>query len=419
MTAAVPHSVIGCTPAPAAVWRAGFRPFYLLGPLFGIVALALWAAARWGGADVPHGLPVWHGHEMLYGFAGALAGGFVLTAVPSWTGTPAVSGRPLALLAGAWLLGRIAVLLAPALPVAAVAVADLLYMTVLIGLVAPGVLAASDRRYRLLLPMLAWLCAGNLLFHAGAALGRPELAEFGVWSGLYGFMLLYSFVAGLLTPVFTEATLRGRGVACTAAFSPVLEWAAPLTVLALAVADLGGLGTAAERAAAAAAVVAHALRMVRWRPWAVWTDPLMLAMNLGYACFVLGFALHLAGAPASAAVHVFTVGAMGLTKLSLMTRVVLKHTGRPVRAPGWAWTVCGALPLVTAARLAAAWGMAPDAALAVSALVWAASMGGYLALFGRMLATPSLPYAAPRPSAAPVAHQHRRGTADQQRKAQP
>ncbi|HYG90037.1 MAG TPA: NnrS family protein [Azospirillum sp.] len=390
MTIAGQHSAACVDVQTAPVWRAGFRPFYLLGPLFGVTALSLWAAGRWDGAGVLHGMPVWHAHEMLFGFAGALAGGFVLTAVPSWTGTPAVTGRPLAVLASVWLLGRLAVLLGTEWPAAALA--DLFYVPVLAWLAAPGVWRARNPLYRLLLAILAGLFAGNLLFHGGIAMDDPALAALGVHVALYGFMVLYSFVAGLLTPIFTETALRARGDSWTAIFSMPLEWAAALTVLAVAIADLGGLGVSAVAVAAGAAAVVHALRMARWRPLAVRDDPVMWPMHLGYAFFVLAFALLAFDAPASAAVHAFTVGAMGLTKLSLMTRVVLKHTGRPVRATRWTQAVYAAMLLAVAARLPAAWGVAPEGMLAMAAALWALSMGGFVALYGGMLVAPSLPY---------------------------
>src|SRR5262249_58624595 len=51
----------------------------------------------------------WHIHEMVYGYVAAAVAGFLLTAIPNWTGRLPVNGYPLAALFALWLLGRIAV----------------------------------------------------------------------------------------------------------------------------------------------------------------------------------------------------------------------------------------------------------------------------------------------------------------------
>ena len=67
----------------------GFRPFFLAAGLYAVIAVAAWAGILAAGpapfgAVPPH---LWHGHEMLFGFVGAAIAGFLLTAVPSWTGS--------------------------------------------------------------------------------------------------------------------------------------------------------------------------------------------------------------------------------------------------------------------------------------------------------------------------------------------
>ena len=79
----------------------GFRPFFLLAGIYAVVAIAAWLA--WLGlhaanvvatrptiAEPPH---LWHGHEMLFGYAAAVVSGFLLTAVPNWTGAAPSPGR--------------------------------------------------------------------------------------------------------------------------------------------------------------------------------------------------------------------------------------------------------------------------------------------------------------------------------------
>ena len=103
----------------APLWCSAFRPFYLLGASYGVLFMLAWlgAYAELWPALLP-GMPLrfWHGHEIVFGFAGAIITGIVLTALPTWTGTEEIKDGRLALLVALWLAGRIAVWLAPAKP---------------------------------------------------------------------------------------------------------------------------------------------------------------------------------------------------------------------------------------------------------------------------------------------------------------
>ena len=99
----------GAFPIPIgsfALFRLGFRPFYLLAALYAALAVPLWVLAYM--SDISPVLPLapvlWHAHEMVFGFAVAVITGFLLTASRNWTGLPTPSGWALAGLAGLWLL---------------------------------------------------------------------------------------------------------------------------------------------------------------------------------------------------------------------------------------------------------------------------------------------------------------------------
>lgn len=87
--------------------RLGFRPFFLFGVVLAALAIPVWVVVWLGGASFPAPQGVWlawHWHELVFGFAGAIISGCLLTAVQTWTGQASISGRPLAVL---WLLGRL------------------------------------------------------------------------------------------------------------------------------------------------------------------------------------------------------------------------------------------------------------------------------------------------------------------------
>lgn len=397
MTARISEGPHGSALFPgSALWSSGFRPFYLAACLYGPLALGLWAAAHFGAdAASPHGRPAWHAHEMLLGFVAALCAGFILTALPSWAGTPEVRGRRLMALAAIWAAGRAAILAAPVLPAWAVTVADLAFLPALMAVVVPQVWRVADRRYRLVLPILGMQAAGNLVWHAGALAADPALAHQGIRLAYWGLVIQFSFVAGILTPIFTENHLRETGQtggrAVSIGFVRRLEILAPAALLAVAACELAGLGAAATAVICLVAAFLHATRMGRWRSRGVAASALLAPMHLGYSCLVLSLVLEAASAagmvPAAAPVHAFTVGAMGLTKLSLMVRVALKHTGRPLEVPAAMVAAMACMGLAALGRIASE----GDAALAASAVLWCAAVLIYLGLHGRYLVTPSLP----------------------------
>src|SRR5262245_26566054 len=66
--------------AGPALFREGFRPFFLAAGLWAAAAMALWIGVLAGWIDLPtaFGLLDWHIHEMIFGFAGAAVAGFFL-----------------------------------------------------------------------------------------------------------------------------------------------------------------------------------------------------------------------------------------------------------------------------------------------------------------------------------------------------
>ena len=90
----------------------GFRPFFLGAALWAVLAMVLWIGSLAGLWQLAagYGALAWHAHEMLFGYTSAVVAGFLLTAVPNWTGRLPVAGWRLALLFLLWCLARIAFL---------------------------------------------------------------------------------------------------------------------------------------------------------------------------------------------------------------------------------------------------------------------------------------------------------------------
>ena len=158
--------------ASPAILRGGFRPFFLGGALWAVVALCIWIAALAGAMAVPSAFDAlaWHRHEMLFGFVGAVITGFLLTAIPNWTGRLPIAGTPLAGLFALWLAARLAVLFSASLGAAVAALLDVGFYVLLAAVAAREVLESKNRN----LPIVGMV----LLF--GVANGLDHLAAAGV-----------------------------------------------------------------------------------------------------------------------------------------------------------------------------------------------------------------------------------------------
>lgn len=379
----------------ASLWASPFRPFCAIGMAYGVLLMAAWLAARAGWIALPGGaLPpqLWHGHEMLFGFAAAIVCATVLTALPGWAGTPEIRDAPLAGLVVLWLAGRAAFWAIGVLPAAFVAVADGALWVALLVILAPQLARVTNRYYLLLLPVLAGMLAGTVLF----VVDDPGV---GIATAVWALVLLYVLKAGVFTPVFTGNHLRATGRGDPPRPLVALECASIGAIVVVATLDLGGAPASWRGAAAFAAFALHALRLARWQGWKVRDEPLLWAMHAGYAWLVAALlllalaALGVHGA-ARAWLHAFTVGALGSMMLSLMTRVALRHTGRPLAVPPVVVAAYTLIQLAALARVGAALAGVDAPWVAAAGLAWIAAFAIYLRRFGGILVSPSLPRAA-------------------------
>jgi uncharacterized protein involved in response to NO len=385
------------------LWLSAFRPFYLLGSAYAPLLAAIWLGAWLGLLPTPGGMPLklLHGHEFVFGFATAIILGIVVTALPSWAGTNEVDGGRLALLVALWLAGRIAFWASPWLPAPLPALVDGLLFPAAIGMLAPQLLRVKNRLYLLLLPILFVLFVANLLYYQAAARGDAGVAALALRAAIWAIVVLYVLKGGVLAPIFTGNALREKGRGDQAPFLMWLEVTALVTLLLLAACDLAGAPRLWTGAAALACTLLYGWRSLRWQGWRVADAPLLLTMHLGFAWLLLAFALkavaELTGAvPEAAWLHAFTVGSLGMMMLGLMTRVSLRHTGRPPLVPRAMLVAYGAMFLAAVLRVTAGVGAQHTALIGLATLLWAAAFMLYFMHFAAILLSPSLPRAAPR-----------------------
>ena len=383
------------------LWASAFRPFYFLGALYAPLLVAAWLGAFHGLWNLPPDaipLKLLHGHEFIFGFAAAIISGIVLTALPSWAGTEEICGRRLMLLTALWLAGRIAFWASPWLPSLLPAVVDCLLFPAIFFMLAPQLLRAGNRLYLLLLPILAVLFAANTIYHHGLLASNYGQAWQALRLAIYAIIVLYILKGGVLAPIFTANALREKGRASLPACNMKLEVAATGAVLLLATLDLAAAPPAWTGSIALACALLHGWRTARWQGWRVADVPLVLVMHLGFAWLILAFVLKAAAelggiVPEAMWLHAFTIGSLGLMMLGLMTRVSLRHTGRPLRVPPAMIVACVLIFAATMLRLAASLHGPHSPAIVLSAGLWAASFALYFLTFWKVLLSPSEPRA--------------------------
>jgi uncharacterized protein involved in response to NO len=381
-----------------ALLSAGFRPFFLLSGLWSALAVPLWLFFLAGEGALPSVLPplVWHVHEMVFGFGAATVAGFMLTAIPNWTGRMPVQGGPLAGLAILWLAGRVGVLLSAKLGADAAAVLDLAFPLAFLGVVAREITAGRNWRNLPMLAALASLLLANLLVHL-EAVGITATAELGSRLGVATLLMLISIVGGRIIPSFTRNWLAKQRpeVPSPVVFDSFDRTVLAVTALALALWVIGPAGPLTPWAALTAGLVQTA-RLARWRGLATWREPLVWVLHLGYGWLALGFVLlALSGAvarlPQTAALHALTAGAIGTMTLAVMTRASLGHTGRPLAAGPGTTAIYLLVTLAAALRLSAPLAVAHYlVVLSLAGAAWSSAFGLFVLIYARPLLLPGL-----------------------------
>ncbi|HVW67754.1 MAG TPA: NnrS family protein [Steroidobacteraceae bacterium] len=382
----------------SALWNYGFRPFFLAAGLSAALLIPWWAGAfAWGVALGSHWPPLlWHGHEMLFGFITAAIAGFLLTAVPSWTGARGFAGRPLQLVAAVWLFGRILIATSVLWPRSLVAGVDLIFLPSLAGLVLPP-LARARNRNTPLLAVLTALWATNVAFYWGLFRGDGQLSLHALTVGIDIVLVLVTVIGGRIIPAFTSAAFKQRGIAGTIHTWRGVTPAAIGVMLILTIVDLWRPDTPGAGVIAAAAALIQAVRIAQWQGLRTVRMPIVWVLHLGYLWLPVGLALKalaLLGGVSFAAfyLHALTIGAATTMIVAVMTRASLGHTGRALIV---ARPTVYAYGFLTAAVIARVFGPASlplsyPAVIVLAAILWTVAFVLFLRVYAPILWSPRM-----------------------------
>lgn len=372
MSQAVPRGLATTGPI---IFSYGFRPFFLGGGSWAVIAMVLWIVALsfdWPiGGD--YGAAHWHAHEMLFGFTPAILAGFLLTAVPNWTGRLPVSGPPLMVLVAIWAAGRLAMLSPALIGVTAAVAIDALFLPSLLFICAREVIAGRKWGDLKVVGGLLALSIANLLFHLAVLQGDHSGAANRL--AISAYVMLIIIIGGRIIPSFTRNWLNKFGhktfpvpynrfdvIAIFAGLAALSAWVLrpdhPATAVLATVAGL-----------------LHAIRLYRWRGWMTWPEKLLMILHVGYSFVALGlFAIALGALGIIddvSVLHLLSVGAVASMMIAVMSRVSRGHTGRPLTAsPLSTWSYAAVLFAAVARPLANVLPQFYDLLITAAGLLW-------------------------------------------------
>ncbi len=379
---------------PAPLLAHGFRPFFLLAGGYGALFLSAWLGMfTWADSNPTSFSPVlWHGHEMIFGFASAAICGFMLTATSTWSRHPPVTGPWLLAIIAAWAAGRLAMWLSALLPAWGVAALDLALFPALAYVLLPVFFSPGNRGNLIVLAMLGLFFAANLLFHLEPVFRTGAI---GLRLGVNLLALLIVIIIGRIVPTFLSVARLAETGPKPPVSRPLIDGLAISSAALFAAAAVADHESAWTGVAGLAAAGMQVLRMVSWRAGKLLAKPHIWALHLGYGWICAGFALagvaNLDGpVPRVSALHAMTVGGIGTTILGVMSIVALLHTGRPAEIPppvalSYLMISAAALVRITAPVL---FYESYREALILSGAFWAGAFGIFTLVYWPILSRP-------------------------------
>ena len=359
--------------------------------------MLVWIVFLATGSEIPTRMAGvdWHMHEMVFGYTSAVIAGFLLTAIPNWTGRLPIMGWPTALLSGLWVLGRVALFFSAYLPLYFASVLDSAFLILLGLVIGREIVAGKNWRNLKIVLIVAALAILNVFYHVEA---QTSIAYEGysIRLGVGMIILLISVIGGRIIPSFTRNWLKRQGdVPLPVPFNSFDKY--------LLIATGAGLvlwavfpGYIVTRGAASLIGILHLLRLWRWVGWRTSSEPMLLILHVSYVFIPLGFLMIGLGEilpgwrGATSIPHAFTAGAIGSLTLGMMSRVSMGHSGRLTQATR---PVTILYVLIVGAGIFRIWAeMDPGSImlLHLSATLWIASFVGFVLVYFPILTRPRL-----------------------------
>jgi len=366
--------------------RRGFQAyplFFMAAAVHAAVAVPVWTLEYLGWLPAWQQAPAdWHAREMVFGYALAVVGGYLITKGPRWA---------ILLTFGLWLAGRVAHF-GPGLPPPLTVVVDLAFPALLFMLAGlPFLRAAKSWRNALFGVVVAAFLAAEGLYHLGGAGLLADGQERGLLLGVDLVILLLFAMGGRLIAAATSGALLRKGIHLKGVAQPSLERAGVVGLIAIVVLDLLRLAPSATALISAAVAAIIVVRLVRWRAWKAIDIAEASILHLGYAWLAVGLVVQAVGrgfglmTPLDAA-HGAMIGGLGVLSLAVMGRTALQRLRRPLAVPP---LLIAAVGLISAAMILRVWaslGGPLIELLAAATVAWSLAFAGFGFFLLRLLA---------------------------------
>lgn len=379
------------------LFRLGFRPFFLAGALFSVIAILLWIMLYRGALDIQPlgGGYWWHIHEMIFGFGCAIIAGFLLTAVQNWTGLAGVKGKLLAALFFLWLLGRVSLLLPDIFGATLSTIIDLAFLPCVAFILAKPILAIKQYRNLFFVPLLTIFTLANAEMHASIYYPASISTQYAGYAGVMLVTLLISVMAGRVVPMFTANGTKTTKATPLAWLDKLTNGSLALLTILLLLHPIIGVNNFYIGIILIFAGIFQAIRWLRWRPWITLGVPLLWSLHFSIKAMAFGLALLgvsylIPEIPSNHIWHLITIGGIGGVILAMISRVSLGHTGRTLQPPMLMSLAFFAMVLASLIRSFGPWGL-PEKTMMfidISGLLWLISFTLFVIFYAPMLLKP-------------------------------
>lgn len=317
--------------------RFAFRPFFILSSLLSIVAVVVWVAVLQGEIQWSASLAanIWHGHEMIFGFATTVAFGFLLTAAQTWTGVRSITSWKLGIAITLWLVARFAFLSNSELLFVIGVISEASWLFIFVSYFTYMVVKSNNRRNFIFVPVLILISILNIATLLSAYTDELSVSSHLSYSAVFLMTTMVTIVGGRVIPFFTTKALNLKPING----SVYLERSIAMMMFFSTLIFISSYLFSSSILLASCLTITGCLQIFRMKSWQTaktFSTPLLWSLHLSYLNMGIGFILLGVSyinpsISFSLAIHTITVGTIGTMIIAMMSRVSLGHTGRPLQ----------------------------------------------------------------------------------------
>ena len=377
------------------ILQNSFRPFFIVAGIWATLAVPFWILNYFGILIVADNFDIllWHQHEMLYGFIVAAITGFILTAIPNWTGRLPIKNKPLGFLVFLWIIGRIGFLTIPIIGAKVVALMDLPFLIVLVLVILREIVSGKNWRNLPVIILISLFTLGNILVHL-QLLDVIESAELGIRLSIFVLSILLALIGGRIVPSFTRNWLSQNQVNRFPSRAGIFDKVCLVSLVVFVIAQIITPYHQLTSLLALLAGLLHGIRLIRWKVWLTLSEPLIWILHVGYmwlsvALVLIGLAGLTDFVPYTSSYHALTIGAFSTMILGVMTRVSLGHTGRTLKATFGTTTIYVFITIASVLRVSESFlNDSRNLILSFSGIFWTLSFALFVFIYFPILTQP-------------------------------